>query len=49
MQITWHGQALFQITSNPAKNSLVRIVIDPFDKSVGLRLPKPLTDPVNMR
>jgi L-ascorbate metabolism protein UlaG (beta-lactamase superfamily) len=40
MQITWHGQALFQITSNPAKNSLVRIVIDPFDKSVGLRLPK---------
>jgi L-ascorbate metabolism protein UlaG (beta-lactamase superfamily) len=40
MHITWHGQALFQITSNPAKNSTVRIVIDPFNKTVGLRVPK---------
>ena len=40
MQITWHGQSLFQITTSPEKNIQVRIVIDPFDKSVGLRVPK---------
>jgi len=40
MQITWHGQSLFQITTSPEKNIQVRIVIDPFDKSIGLRVPK---------
>lgn len=40
MQITWHGQSLFQITTSPEKNIQVKIVIDPFDKSVGLRVPK---------
>lgn len=40
MQITWHGQSLFQIITSPEKNVQVRIVIDPFDKSVGLRVPK---------
>jgi len=40
MQITWYGQSLFQITTSPEKNIQVRIIIDPFDKSVGLRVPK---------
>lgn len=40
MQITWHGQALFQITATPSKNSQVRLVIDPYDKTIGLRVPK---------
>ena len=40
MQITWHGQSLFQIITSPEKNVQVRIVIDPFDKSIGLRVPK---------
>ena len=40
MQITWHGQSLFQITTSPEKNVQVRIVIDPFNKSIGLRVPK---------
>jgi len=40
MQIIWHGQACFQIISSRAKNNHVNIVIDPFDESTGLRLPK---------
>jgi L-ascorbate metabolism protein UlaG (beta-lactamase superfamily) len=40
MQIIWHGQSCFQIISNQAKNHQVNIVIDPFDESTGLRLPK---------
>jgi len=40
MKITWHGYGLFQIATNPQKNSQVNIVIDPFDKSIGLRVPK---------
>jgi L-ascorbate metabolism protein UlaG (beta-lactamase superfamily) len=40
MKITWHGQSLFQITTTPEKNSQVNIIIDPFDKSIGLRKPK---------
>lgn len=40
MKITWHGQALFQITTSQSKNSQVKLVIDPFDKSVGLRVPR---------
>ncbi len=40
MQITWKGQACFQIVSSRAKNNHVNIVIDPFDESTGLRLPK---------
>jgi L-ascorbate metabolism protein UlaG (beta-lactamase superfamily) len=40
MQITWYGQSLFQITTSPEKNIQVRIIIDPFDKSIGLRVPK---------
>ena len=40
MKITWHGHSLFQIAANPQKNSQVNIIIDPFDKSIGLRVPK---------
>ncbi len=40
MQITWHGQSLFQIKTNSQDNNSVNIVIDPFNKDIGLRLPK---------
>ena len=40
MHIIWHGQACFQILTNPAKGEQVRIVIDPFSSEIGLRLPK---------
>ncbi|XOA42754.1 MAG: MBL fold metallo-hydrolase [Candidatus Nealsonbacteria bacterium] len=40
MQIIWHGHSLFQITTIPEKNNQVKIVIDPYDKSIGLRVPK---------
>lgn len=40
MQIIWHGQSCFEITTTPAKNSQVKIVIDPFSEEIGLKLPK---------
>ncbi len=40
MQIIWHGQSCFQITVNQAKNGQRTIVIDPFDETLGLRVPK---------
>ena len=40
MQIIWQGQALFQITSSQGKNNTTRIIIDPFSKEIGLRVPK---------
>ncbi len=40
MYIVWYGQSLFEITANPAKNSQVKIVIDPFTENFGLRVPK---------
>ena len=40
MQIIWQGQSCFQIITSPGKNSQVNIVIDPFDESLGLRVPK---------
>lgn len=40
MNIVWHGQSCFQITSAQSKNGQANIVIDPFDESFGLRLPK---------
>ena len=40
MQIIWHGQSCFQITTQRGKNNLVNIVIDPFDETTGLRVPK---------
>jgi len=40
MQIIWHGQSCFQITTNQGKNNQVSIVIDPFSDEIGLKLPK---------
>ncbi len=40
MYITWHGQTLFSLTSQEKNTDPVQIIIDPFDKSVGLRIPK---------
>lgn len=38
MQIVWKGQACFQITTTQQKEQ-VKIVIDPYDDSLGLKLP----------
>jgi len=40
MNIFWHGQSCFEIITIPAKNSQVKIVIDPFSEEIGLRVPK---------
>jgi len=40
MNIQWHGQSCFQIIARREKNSPISIVIDPFDESLGLRVPK---------
>jgi len=40
MNIIWHGQTCFELLITPAKNSQVKIVIDPFPEEIGLRLPK---------
>ncbi len=40
MQIIWHGQSCFQILTTRGKNNSLNIVIDPFDETLGLRIPK---------
>ena len=40
MNITWKGQSCFQISASQVKNGSVSIVIDPFSKEIGLRVPK---------
>ena len=40
MKITWYGQSLFEIIARPKQNDEIKIVIDPFDESLGLRVPK---------
>ncbi len=40
MQIIWKGQSCFQIITSQGKNGQVTIVTDPFDETLGLRLPK---------
>jgi len=40
MQITWKGQSCFEITSSSGKNNHVNIVVDPYDETTGLKLPK---------
>ena len=39
MQISWKGQACFHITAVPAKGEQVKMVIDPYDNSLGLKFP----------
>ena len=38
MQIVWKGQACFNVTTTQGNKEQVRILIDPFDNSLGLRL-----------
>ncbi|MDI6591600.1 MAG: MBL fold metallo-hydrolase [Patescibacteria group bacterium] len=40
MNIFWHGQSCFEITTSPTKSNQVKIVIDPFSEGIGLRVPK---------
>lgn len=40
MIITWKGQSCFQISSSQKKNGQVSITIDPFNKDIGLKVPK---------
>ena len=40
MNIVWHGQSCFQISSSQIKNNHVNIVIDPFSEETGLKIPK---------
>jgi len=40
MNINWYGQSCFLITSSRGKGESINIVIDPFDESIGLRVPK---------
>lgn len=46
MIISWHGQSCFQISSSQGKNNKVSVVIDPFDKETGLKVPKLQADVV---
>jgi L-ascorbate metabolism protein UlaG (beta-lactamase superfamily) len=40
MKIIWHGQSLFEIAVSARQGEETKIVIDPFDESYGLKLPK---------
>ena len=38
MQILWKGQSCFQIVASPSKQETLKIVIDPYDEEIGLKL-----------
>jgi len=40
MNIIWHGQSCFEIIATPAKNSQIKIIINPFSEELGLKTPK---------
>lgn len=40
MEIKWHGQAFFEIKIKNHQKEVIKVVIDPFDSSIGLRVPK---------
>ncbi|MBM3250866.1 MAG: MBL fold metallo-hydrolase [Candidatus Nealsonbacteria bacterium] len=42
MTINWRGQSCFQISSSQGKNNAISILIDPFEESIGLKLPRKL-------
>jgi len=42
MIIKWYGQSCFQITANTSKNESTVFVIDPYNESIGLKLPRKL-------
>ena len=40
MNIKWYGQSCFYITTSGKKDKGASIIIDPFDESIGLKLPR---------
>jgi len=40
MNIIWHGQSFFEIVTKDKENKELKIVMDPFDESIGLKVPK---------
>ena len=44
MHIIWKGQSCFNILTSPKKGEQVSIVIDPYDESIGLRVPSLTAD-----
>lgn len=40
MKIIWAGQSCFQIVISNPRNHSISIVIDPFDKTIGLKVPR---------
>ncbi len=44
MTINWHGQSFFEILAKTQNQAEVKIAIDPFGKSLGLRIPKLSSD-----
>lgn len=40
MTIIWHGQSFFELLTKDQENGELKIAIDPYDKSLGLRVPK---------
>jgi len=40
MNIKWYGQSCFQILAGSNKNGQISIIIDPYDESIGLKLPR---------
>ena len=40
MKIEWYGQSLFGLTTKFQKDEKIRLVIDPFDKKLGLKVPR---------
>jgi len=44
MTITWYGQTCFRINTQKSRNGSVNILIDPFEKEIGLRSPKTEAD-----
>lgn len=44
MHVIWHGQACFQIIASRAKGEQISIAIDPFDPTIGLKVPSLTAD-----
>lgn len=40
MTINWHGQSFFEVRSRERGGSEIKIAIDPFDETLGVRVPK---------
>lgn len=40
MTIIWHGQSFFEIQTRDREGNEIKIAIDPFDETLGLRVPK---------